>query len=85
MWALNGSGRLSWPKVKAQSLQAFKQCAAELNAAPAGQRRALALERHDSVGAMFVSMLSMAPAITQLKAMIGSGLDGFPWPENNCP
>lgn len=61
VWALNGSGRLSWPKVKAQSLQAFKQCAAELNAAPAGQRRALALERHDSVGAMFVSMLSMAP------------------------
>lgn len=61
VWTRNCRGRLSWPEVKTQSLQTFKQYAAELNAAPAGQRRALALERHGSVGAVFVSLLSIAP------------------------
>lgn len=76
IWAQDSRGRLSWCEVKPSSLQTFRQYASELHVA-VGARRVLALERYSSGGAVFVSLLSLAPGSQMLTESAGNLLAIF--------
>ncbi|WP_425917430.1 response regulator [Pseudomonas sp. GWSMS-1] len=76
IWAQDSRGRLSWLEVKPSALRTFRQYAQELHAG-VGERRVLALERASSAGAVFVSLLSLAPGTPPLSESAGNLLAIF--------